>query len=395
MQDYEKVSYYLNTLGKINPHKGVLYRYHWNLSNGALNFMRKKYVQALSDFKTSLIYADSSDASGKNKYVSISQISKCFSAMNQPDSALHYIKMIEKVLQPENYSRLKAECYADIATIYHLSGNEKQSLAYKKAYLELADSFFNVREFGQMKDLQFLHEMDKIEKQVVRLTDEQMIKDNKIESQQLTLLIVIGALLVIMTLLVIMYIQVRRLREANLELFHKNLEIMESEEKRKKQRRQLASSEPDARTEEEVPAELTENPENNKMKYQNSILSPEEKTRIREAILDVMDNTLEYCSVNFTLDKLAVLINARPKSISQIINESFSKNFNTFVNEYRIKEVQRRLMDPDTYGKYTLVFIAASVGFKSDSNFNAVFKRITGMTPTAYRNMVGKCRRPN
>ena len=394
LEDYDKVKHYIKSFKKLNPKNEKLYRYHLYLSNGALSFMQKKYAKALADFKTSLLCADSCSASVKFKYVSLSHISKCFSVMQKVDSALYYMKLGEKVLRSDNFTELRTECFADIASVYSLMGNEKEALAYKKLYLELADSIFNVQEFGRVKDMQFVHEMEKIEKQVSKLSDERVIKDNKIESQQQALRIFIGALIVILTLLVIMYIQVRRLREANLELFHRNLELMESHEELKRQRRQSLVSGIERMDEEGNESAMSESSEN-KLKYQSSLVNPEEKKRICEAVLDIMDNTQEYCSVSFTLDKLAALINAKPKYISQVINESFNKNFNTFVNEYRIKEIQRRLMDTESYGKYTIVFIAASVGFKSDSNFNAVFKKITGMTPTAYRNMVDKCCRSN
>lgn len=61
-----------------------------------------------------------------------------------------------------------------------------------------------------------------------------------------------------------------------------------------------------------------------------------------------------------------------------------------FVNEYRIKEARRRLMDIHTYGNFTIASIAIDVGFKSNANFNLVFKKVTGITPSVYQMMAKK-----
>ena len=65
----------------------------------------------------------------------------------------------------------------------------------------------------------------------------------------------------------------------------------------------------------------------------------------------------------------------------------FGKNFRTLLNEYRIKEAMRRLMDDDTYGKLTIKAISESVGYKSQANFITVFTRITGIKPSMYQKL--------
>ncbi len=71
--------------------------------------------------------------------------------------------------------------------------------------------------------------------------------------------------------------------------------------------------------------------------------------------------------------------------VSQVINESTNKNFNTLLNEYRIREACKRLTDFDTYGQMTNETIAEGLGYKSRSHFIRTFKKMTGLTPSQYQ----------
>lgn len=100
-----------------------------------------------------------------------------------------------------------------------------------------------------------------------------------------------------------------------------------------------------------------------------------------------MENKYEICDCDFSLDKLATLIGSNSRYVSQIINDTYGKNFRTYINEYRIKEAQLRLMNTAVYGNYTIKAIAESVGYKSHANFIIIFKKITGIAPSMYQKM--------
>jgi AraC-like DNA-binding protein len=70
--------------------------------------------------------------------------------------------------------------------------------------------------------------------------------------------------------------------------------------------------------------------------------------------------------------------------ITQILNEKHKKNFFTFINEYRVKEVIERFSDP-RFNNYTILAIAYDAGFNSKTTFNAIFKNQTGLTPSEFR----------
>jgi len=70
--------------------------------------------------------------------------------------------------------------------------------------------------------------------------------------------------------------------------------------------------------------------------------------------------------------------------LSQIINQKEGKNFFDFINGYRIKEVQEKIID-SKFEHYTILALAQEAGFKSKSTFNSFFKKTTGKTPSEYR----------
>lgn len=114
-------------------------------------------------------------------------------------------------------------------------------------------------------------------------------------------------------------------------------------------------------------------------------LDEEQRKKIADRIIRVMDDTKEYCRMEFSLEDMARLVESNTRYVSQTINETFGKNFRSFINDYRVEEASLRLMDIENYGNFTIKAIAESVGYKSHTNFIEIFKKSTGMTPSTYR----------
>jgi AraC-like DNA-binding protein len=60
------------------------------------------------------------------------------------------------------------------------------------------------------------------------------------------------------------------------------------------------------------------------------------------------------------------------------------RNFNQFLNQYRIEEAARRLQDPHEQ-HIPISSIALDVGYASLSSFNKAFKDTYQVTPSVYR----------
>jgi len=71
--------------------------------------------------------------------------------------------------------------------------------------------------------------------------------------------------------------------------------------------------------------------------------------------------------------------------LRDLINDGLGhRNFNAFLNSYRIEEAKAALADPDQIDVPVLT-IALDAGFQSLAPFNRAFKADTGLTPTEFR----------
>nr|WP_233171659.1 AraC family transcriptional regulator [Dyella sp. ASV21] len=90
-----------------------------------------------------------------------------------------------------------------------------------------------------------------------------------------------------------------------------------------------------------------------------------------------------YVDSQFDLAALSRRSGWSPNYVSQALNQGRGQNFFEFVNGYRVAAAERYLADPAE--RRTILEVALACGFGSKSTFNAVFKRITGQTPSGYR----------
>jgi len=122
-------------------------------------------------------------------------------------------------------------------------------------------------------------------------------------------------------------------------------------------------------------------------KKHNSIenINTEFYKELKTLLLTKMEEEKLYLDASLTIHSLAYQLNSNNKYISQLINNDFKKNFVLFVNEYRIREAKKLLLD-EANNNITIESIGYDVGFKSKSAFNATFKKITNQTPSEFRN---------
>lgn len=103
-----------------------------------------------------------------------------------------------------------------------------------------------------------------------------------------------------------------------------------------------------------------------------------------QRLLHLMDEQKLHSNPNLNMTLLAEQLELSNGYVSQILNQKEGKNFFVFINEYRVNDVKAKMSDP-AFDHYTILAIAQDAGFKSKSTFNAVFKRMTGRTPSQYK----------
>lgn len=83
-----------------------------------------------------------------------------------------------------------------------------------------------------------------------------------------------------------------------------------------------------------------------------------------------------------TLPQAARKLQVPARQLSNAINQIYGKSFSIYLNDQRIFETQRLLLEnPDK----TIIEVMQESGFSSKSNFNKEFLRVTGVSPSAFR----------
>lgn len=103
-----------------------------------------------------------------------------------------------------------------------------------------------------------------------------------------------------------------------------------------------------------------------------------------DKIIALMTSDHLYRQNELSMDMLSEKLELSNGYVSQIINQKEGKNFFEFINGYRVEDVMRKINDPK-FSHFSLLGIALDSGFTSKSTFNAVFKKVANMTPSAYQ----------
>jgi AraC-like DNA-binding protein len=96
-----------------------------------------------------------------------------------------------------------------------------------------------------------------------------------------------------------------------------------------------------------------------------------------------------YRQENLTIGALAARQGLPEYRLRRLINQGLGhRNFNAFLNGYRIAEAKAALADP-SQAEVPILTIALDAGFASLGPFNRAFKAETGVTPSAWRRDAG------
>ena len=109
-------------------------------------------------------------------------------------------------------------------------------------------------------------------------------------------------------------------------------------------------------------------------------LSEADFQRWKTRVETMMKSEKPYLEPELALSDLAQRLGTNVSVLSAVVNGAFGKNFNDYVNEFRVEAVKKMLKDPEN-NHYSLLGIGLECGFNSKSTFNRAFKKITGLAP--------------
>ncbi|WP_452223804.1 helix-turn-helix domain-containing protein [Lacinutrix chionoecetis] len=108
------------------------------------------------------------------------------------------------------------------------------------------------------------------------------------------------------------------------------------------------------------------------------------KHLIIERLKDFLENEKRFLDASLTLEKTAESLALSQGHLSKIINTELGISFKDYINALRVEEAKTYLLDQE-FSNYTLVAIGLEAGFNSKSAFNASFKKISGETPSQFK----------
>lgn len=119
-------------------------------------------------------------------------------------------------------------------------------------------------------------------------------------------------------------------------------------------------------------------------KYKNS---PLEASTAEQIFLDLkrsMEEGRLFLNPELKASEVAGVLGIPVYQLSHLLSLKSEYNFFDFVNEYRVKEAQNLLLNPEN-NHLTVLAIGFEAGFNNKSSFNRAFKKFTGETPSGYK----------
>lgn len=286
--------------------------------------------------------------------------------LGKDKDGLQLIKENLRLGQEADNHLLMCDAYNNLSLYYKDHNEEQLSRHYELLYYQEKNYIEEQNRLADAGKTQFLFEIEQLNREAEMMG----IRDH---AKSRILWIVCMFTVILICTLLMLYQKYRQVKEKNNQLFDKVQKLLTETEEKKALMAQ--------------PVNIPSEQQDDKPKYQRNYICETEKSELLHRIFMVMESSADVYSSDFSLPRLAILTDALPNYVSQVINEKYHCNFNTMLNEYRIREACRRINDQEHYGNQTLDSIAEGVGIRSRSTFVAAFKKFTGMTPSAYQKL--------
>ena len=120
-----------------------------------------------------------------------------------------------------------------------------------------------------------------------------------------------------------------------------------------------------------------------RQRYANSRLTENNLAELYEKLNSAMRIERPYLDRKLSLESLAKKVHIPENQLSQIFSQHIGSNFYDFVNQYRLEELEKKLLDPE-WRHLKILAIAEDCGFNSKAAFYKSFRKKHGMTPSEY-----------
>jgi AraC-like DNA-binding protein len=112
-------------------------------------------------------------------------------------------------------------------------------------------------------------------------------------------------------------------------------------------------------------------------------------TQWLDKLTKAMEEEFYYRQVDLTIKSLSEHLTVPEHQLRRLINQHLGyRNFNDYLNRYRVRDAAQRLSDPKLI-RIPILTIAIESGYASLTTFNKAFKTLKTMTPSEFRRLSG------
>ncbi|MGM9687776.1 MAG: helix-turn-helix domain-containing protein [Alloprevotella sp.] len=367
-----------------NPQFNRFYLYH---NQGMLAKVRKDYKLALYMHRQAMLYAREHNLPPVLEAAEMGQLGTICEKMGNDRDAQEWYTKCYQFAEAKHLPGPLTTASAKLSALYGRLGDEQQEMHYYRKAQEYTDSFFRTTDYNVQRSRIAAHE-DRLSQRMIRL----------LTSRNTTLMWVVAVVALLFlsagVLLGLVYWQNRRLRTYQRLLIAKHKEHsrqlqMQNEMYKSMRGEHLSHLQPSAEPQpDDEPSARCAATDAAEPLPDDNLLTKQQADELLMDIAHVMEDSVTVCNPDFSLSQLARMVSSNTKYVSWVINKTYGKNFKTYLTEYRIREASRLLADGGVSASLTIAAIAEQVGYKSPTAFNQAFRRIYGMTPSAYLKVV-------
>lgn len=115
----------------------------------------------------------------------------------------------------------------------------------------------------------------------------------------------------------------------------------------------------------------------------HAVISHERMAEIDVIVRDLLNDKKPYLQQRYSLKDLATDTNIPLHHLSAFINKYWGKNFNDFINEFRVHYCKEKILNEE-YKFKKLEAIAEESGFNNRNTFAIAFKKVMGLNPSEF-----------
>lgn len=333
--------------------------------------------------------------------VSLSNIGKCLISRGKPDDAIPYLRAgLNRMLMDNDYE-LASDVSLELATSYLLKNDYKKTktlidstrffirrsentdlyqslyplmcryyskVGNKEQALAFFDSTLMINKYFQDKYSSLI--LLKAEQDLYETKARVMNEDMKVKEDAFKYKIFYGSIiiLIISVGLIVSIVLYHRNRMAYRALVYKNQEWAS-------EMLPYASYES---------ADVLEEDDKSEEKAIEDEQPTQEDVALMKEVHELVSKEKIFKNADLTLDLMAKQMSINRNYLSKAINQTTGKNFNTYINEYRVKEAIK-ILSNEKSDVISIDAIAFDVGFNNRTSFYQSFKKITGLSPSDFR----------